>query len=254
MFWRVRYRAAGRGAEGSVAALPVNPYDTTLSPLPMTVPQPVPSPFLEIPSSNWVASNELAFALRDRFPVSPGHTLVVPRRLVATYFDASAAEKTALWALVDEVKRALDEQLRPDGYDVGFNAGEAAGQTVLHLRIPSHPSSRSSRTRASVSTDLSKLGAKRRLVSGSGDCGLGGLGGVGFAAAHGVAAERDDVGVVDEAITDRVGDCRVSERLVPTFRGELRRDDGRAAVVAILRSARMLSVRSARGVQLRGQA
>jgi superfamily II DNA or RNA helicase/diadenosine tetraphosphate (Ap4A) HIT family hydrolase len=93
------------------------------------------SAFLQVPSSDWVASNELAFAIRDRSPVRRGHTLVVPRRSVATYFAASAAEKAALWALVDEVKLALDEQLRPDGYNVGFNTGEAAGQTVLHLHI-----------------------------------------------------------------------------------------------------------------------
>jgi|GEM_PF-299125 len=96
---------------------------------------PPTSPFLSIPPSAWVASNELAFAILDRFPVCPGHTLVVPRRLVTTYFEASAAEKVALWALVDEVKIALDQQLHPGGYNVGFNAGEAAGQTVLHLHI-----------------------------------------------------------------------------------------------------------------------
>jgi diadenosine tetraphosphate (Ap4A) HIT family hydrolase len=96
---------------------------------------PPTSPFSGIPPSEWVASNELAFAILDRYPVCPGHTLIVPRRLVTTYFEASAAEKVALWALVDEVKVALDHQLHPDGYNVGFNAGEAAGQTVLHLHI-----------------------------------------------------------------------------------------------------------------------
>lgn len=93
------------------------------------------SPFLEAPESSWVARNELAFALRDRFPVSPGHTLVVPRRLVATWFDATPEERAALFALVDDVKRALDEELRPDGYNIGINAGEAAGQTVMHLHV-----------------------------------------------------------------------------------------------------------------------
>ncbi|WP_248546508.1 HIT family protein [Myxococcus fulvus] len=47
------------------------------------------SPFLLIPESDWVASNALAFAIRDGFPVSPGHTLVIPRRPVATWFDAT---------------------------------------------------------------------------------------------------------------------------------------------------------------------
>jgi diadenosine tetraphosphate (Ap4A) HIT family hydrolase len=52
-----------------------------------------------------------------------------------TWFDATADEKVALVQLVDVVKRKLDERFRPDGYNVGFNAGEAAGQTVPHLHI-----------------------------------------------------------------------------------------------------------------------
>lgn len=93
------------------------------------------SVFLERPSSEHVASNELAFAIRDTFPVSPGHTLVVPFREVATWFDASAEEKKAILDLVDTVKGRLDEEFQPQGYNVGFNAGAAAGQTVNHLHV-----------------------------------------------------------------------------------------------------------------------
>ena len=80
---------------------------------------------------------ELAFTIRDGFPVSPGHTLVIPRRHCETYFDATPEEQAAIWTLVDETRRELDAVLdpRPDGYNVGFNAGEAAGQTVMHLHI-----------------------------------------------------------------------------------------------------------------------
>ena len=95
----------------------------------------VSSPFLEAPASSWVASNALAFALRDRFPVSPGHTLVIPRRLVAAWFDATADEHAAIFALISDVKRQLDAELHPDGYNIGINAGEAAGQTVMHLHV-----------------------------------------------------------------------------------------------------------------------
>ena len=95
------------------------------------------SVFLERPETDWVASNALAFALRDLFPVSPGHTLVIPRRLVATWFDTTRDEQHALLDLVDVVKRQLDAEMdpKPDGYNVGFNAGEAAGQTVMHLHV-----------------------------------------------------------------------------------------------------------------------
>ena len=94
------------------------------------------SVFLDRPASDHVASNALAFAIRDGFPVSPGHTLVIPRRIVETYFEASEAEKAAIWALVEEVKAQLDAgDPRPDGYNVGFNAGVAAWQTVMHLHV-----------------------------------------------------------------------------------------------------------------------
>src|SRR4051812_14461943 len=93
------------------------------------------SPFLAIEQSAWVASNELAFAVRDEYPVTPGHTLVILRRTVPTWFDATREEQIALLDLVLFVKRALDVEFRPDGYNVGFNVGEAAGQTVMHLHV-----------------------------------------------------------------------------------------------------------------------
>jgi diadenosine tetraphosphate (Ap4A) HIT family hydrolase len=94
------------------------------------------SVFLALPPSARVASNALAFAVRDAFPVSPGHTLVVTRRVVADWFSASEAERAAVMELVERVKRDLDGAIpRPDGYNVGFNAGEAAGPTVMHLHV-----------------------------------------------------------------------------------------------------------------------
>jgi superfamily II DNA or RNA helicase/diadenosine tetraphosphate (Ap4A) HIT family hydrolase len=85
--------------------------------------------------SQWIAENKLAFAIRDAFPVSPGHTLVITKRRIPTWWDATDAERRAVMELVSVVKTQLDEQFRPDGYNVGFNAGEAAGQTVPHLHV-----------------------------------------------------------------------------------------------------------------------
>ena len=82
-----------------------------------------------------MAANDLAFAFRDRYPVSRGHTLIVTRRETSDWFSATADERTAILALVEVVKKQLDEELHPDGYNVGFNAGEAAGQTVMHLHV-----------------------------------------------------------------------------------------------------------------------
>ena len=103
------------------------------------------SPFLAVPCDRWLASNHLAFAIFDRFPVSPGHTLVIPHRRVAEWWDATRDEQTAILDLVDQVRalllddaerrRLLPEVPRPDGFNVGFNAGDAAGQTVPHLHV-----------------------------------------------------------------------------------------------------------------------
>ncbi len=96
-----------------------------------------PSPFLAIPAAEWVCANHLAFAIFDRFPVSPGHVLVITRRVVPTFFECSGEEQSALMDLVAEAKQLLDKRLdpKPDGYNVGFNCGSAAGQTVPHVHV-----------------------------------------------------------------------------------------------------------------------
>ena len=101
------------------------------------MPQEAPSPFLRIPESEWHCANALCFAIFDSFPVSRGHVLVITRRLVPTFFECTQPEQAALMELVGEVKRLLDQQLdpKPDGYNVGFNTGTAAGQTVPHVHV-----------------------------------------------------------------------------------------------------------------------
>lgn len=93
------------------------------------------SPFLELPPSSWLAANRSAFAVSDHHPVSLGHSLVVPRRLITSWWELAGQERDDIWDLVGEVKTLLDVRHAPDGYNVGFNAGAAAGQTVEHLHI-----------------------------------------------------------------------------------------------------------------------
>ena len=93
------------------------------------------SVFLDVPESSWVASNEFAFAIRDRFPVSSGHTLIITRRVIVDWFSATNAERAAIFDLIDIVKQQLDDAFHPDGFNVGFNTGAAAGQTVEHLHV-----------------------------------------------------------------------------------------------------------------------
>jgi superfamily II DNA or RNA helicase/diadenosine tetraphosphate (Ap4A) HIT family hydrolase/HKD family nuclease len=93
------------------------------------------SPFEQIPPEHWIASNDTAFAVLDAFPVSAGHSLVITRRRIATWWESTETERRDVMALVDLVKARLDAEFRPEGYNVGFNAGDAAGQTVPHLHI-----------------------------------------------------------------------------------------------------------------------
>jgi len=73
--------------------------------------------------------------VRDGFPVSPGHTLVIPKRHVATFFDITEEEQMAIGRAIQKAKIVLDQEFTPDGYNIGINNGEAAGQTVFHLHL-----------------------------------------------------------------------------------------------------------------------
>jgi diadenosine tetraphosphate (Ap4A) HIT family hydrolase len=77
----------------------------------------------------------LVLVIRDGFPVSPGHTLIIPRRHVGSFFETTAEERTDLLILLDRAQVQLATQLRTDGFNIGINDGPAAGQTVPHLHI-----------------------------------------------------------------------------------------------------------------------
>ena len=92
-------------------------------------------PFCTLPDATILGANDLAIFFEDRFPVTPGHTLIIPRRHVAHYFEATPEEKQALWELVEVAKSRLDQSLAPGGYNIGINVGAVAGQTVMHLHV-----------------------------------------------------------------------------------------------------------------------
>lgn len=100
-----------------------------------------PCPFCSLPDAAFAGGNALAFWVYDISPVSPGHSLVIPRRHVASFFDLTAEERFSMLALVDEAKLAVSQTYAPDGYNIGLNDGEVAGQTVPHVHlhlIPRH--------------------------------------------------------------------------------------------------------------------
>lgn len=94
-----------------------------------------PCPFCHLPAERVIHQSEFAIVIRDGFPVSPGHSLIVPRRHVTSFFDVTDAERTDMFSLLSDVRRSLDQRLRPSGYNIGINDGPAAGQTIPHLHI-----------------------------------------------------------------------------------------------------------------------
>jgi len=82
-----------------------------------------------------ILENELTWARYDKYPVSPGHLLIITKRHVADFFDTTIEERRALNSLLEECKKMLDREYSPDGYNIGVNCGTAAGQTIMHLHI-----------------------------------------------------------------------------------------------------------------------
>lgn len=92
--------------------------------------------FCEIDDNRIVAQNARAVAFLDKFPVTPGHTLIVPRRHVSDYFDLHQPELNAIQQLINEQRTALLENDGSiSGFNVGINSGQSAGQTIFHCHV-----------------------------------------------------------------------------------------------------------------------
>ena len=84
---------------------------------------------------DYILENELAYAIYDKYPVGKGHMLFIPKRHVKDFFDITKEEREAIFDLIDEGKKLLDEKYSPDSYNVGINCGEHAGQTIMHVHV-----------------------------------------------------------------------------------------------------------------------
>jgi diadenosine tetraphosphate (Ap4A) HIT family hydrolase len=92
--------------------------------------------FCELLPERIIAQNELAFVIRDGFPVTPLHCLIIPKRHVTDFFELGTSEMKAGNFLLHEMKSAIEkEDGNVDGFNVGANVGEVAGQTVMHCHI-----------------------------------------------------------------------------------------------------------------------
>ena len=92
-------------------------------------------PFCSLPAERLIQQSEFAFVTRDGFPISPGHTLIILKRHVASFFEVTEGERNDLMTLLAAARDDLDREFHPAGYNIGINEGAAAGQTVPHLHI-----------------------------------------------------------------------------------------------------------------------
>lgn len=91
------------------------------------------SVFLTVPEEQKLLIGEHFFVIKDRFPVSEGHCLIISKAPKKDYFELSEAEKQELTKLIDATRRLIEAEYRPDGYNIGMNCGGAARQTVMHF-------------------------------------------------------------------------------------------------------------------------
>ena len=92
-------------------------------------------PFCTLPSSRIIREDSLCWVIRDGYPVSPGHSLIIPKRHMASWFDLTEEESASLLRQLSEAKTVLNAEFKPDGYNIGINEGAAGGQTVFHLHV-----------------------------------------------------------------------------------------------------------------------
>ncbi len=92
--------------------------------------------FCEVGAGRIISENELCIVIKDAFPVTEHHTLVIPKRHVADYFDLHQPERNAIEALLHEQRQSiLEKDNTVTGFNVGINAGASAGQTVFHVHV-----------------------------------------------------------------------------------------------------------------------
>ena len=91
------------------------------------------SPFLD--EREKLFENSVGFVIFDSFPVNKGHCLIVPHRIYSDYFDSTSEEIEGFNELIFITKKYLDNEFHPNGFNIGINCGESAGQTVMHMHI-----------------------------------------------------------------------------------------------------------------------
>ena len=88
-----------------------------------------------INNKDYTLENDLAIARFDDFPVNPGHLEIIPKRHIKDWCETTQEEKLAIFKLLEDAKKLIDEKYHPDAYNIGMNLGEDAGQSIMHLHV-----------------------------------------------------------------------------------------------------------------------
>ena len=119
------------------------------------------SVFQHIAPDKILFQNSCFFIIKDSYPVSPGHLLIISKRPVIDFFQLNPSEQQNLSASIVAAKQIIEQTQQPDGYNIGMNCGAAAGQTVLHFHCHVIPR---------YSGDMpNPRGGVRHCVAGKGD-------------------------------------------------------------------------------------
>ena len=73
------------------------------------------------------------FLIKDNYPVSPGHILIISNIEKLDYFQLNENERIELSSLIIKAKELIEKEYKPYGYNIGMNCGEVAGQSVMHF-------------------------------------------------------------------------------------------------------------------------
>ena len=92
-------------------------------------------PFCSLPENRVIQRNAVGVVVRDAYPVSPGHTLLIPSRHAGSFFELTTEERVGLLLLMDSAKQRLNDEFSPAAYNIGINDGLAAGQTIAHMHL-----------------------------------------------------------------------------------------------------------------------
>lgn len=91
--------------------------------------------FCDTTNKNILFHSELCYAIYDEYPVSKGHVLIIPYKHISDYRELDETTKKHMWTAVDHAIYGLTELFNPDGFNIGINIGESAGQSIPHVHI-----------------------------------------------------------------------------------------------------------------------